>query len=318
MDSLRYWVARDARRRLPLRPRVRAGPRAARRRPARRLLRHHPAGPRALAGEAHRRALGPGRGRLPGRQLPRPLGGVERHVPRHRPRASGTATSGQVGRARLPPHRLAATSTSRAAAGRTRASTSSPPTTASRCTTWSATTTSTTRPTARTTATAHDDNLVLELRRRGADRRRRDPGAARAAEAELPRHAAALAGRADAPRRRRDRAHPGGNNNAYCQDNEMSWLDWQLDARAARAARVHAPAHRAPQAPSRPPAPPVLPGSPDPRLRGEGPRLVPARRQGDDATRSGTSSRAAWVCVWPAMPWPTSMPTAGRSSTTRC
>jgi glycogen operon protein len=25
----------------------------------------------------------------------------------------------------------------------------------------------------------------------------------------------------------------GGNNNAYCQDNEISWLDWQLDAEAA-------------------------------------------------------------------------------------
>ena len=21
-----------------------------------------------------------------------------------------------------------------------------------------------------------------------------------------------------------------GNNNAYCQDNEISWLDWELDA----------------------------------------------------------------------------------------
>ena len=31
----------------------------------------------------------------------------------------------------------------------------------------------------------------------------------------------------------------GGNNNAYCQDNEISWLDWNLDDRAARAARLH-------------------------------------------------------------------------------
>ncbi len=23
----------------------------------------------------------------------------------------------------------------------------------------------------------------------------------------------------------------GGNNNAYCQDNELSWLDWNLDER---------------------------------------------------------------------------------------
>ena len=44
---------------------------------------------------------------------------------------------------------------------------------------------------------------VLELRRRGADRRSRDPGAARAAEAQLPDHAAPVPGHADDPRRRR-------------------------------------------------------------------------------------------------------------------
>ena len=26
----------------------------------------------------------------------------------------------------------------------------------------------------------------------------------------------------------------GGNNNAYCQDNEISWLDWNLDERRRR------------------------------------------------------------------------------------
>ena len=26
----------------------------------------------------------------------------------------------------------------------------------------------------------------------------------------------------------------GGNNNAYCQDNEISWLDWELDGRGER------------------------------------------------------------------------------------
>ena len=25
----------------------------------------------------------------------------------------------------------------------------------------------------------------------------------------------------------------GGNNNAYCQDNEISWFDWELDDDAA-------------------------------------------------------------------------------------
>ena len=46
-----------------------------------RLLRHHPPGSGALAGQADRRAVGRRRGRLSGRQLPGPLDGVERQVP---------------------------------------------------------------------------------------------------------------------------------------------------------------------------------------------------------------------------------------------
>ena len=70
---------------------------------------------------------------------------------------------------------------------------------------------------------------LLEPRRRGPDRRPGDHRAASTAAAELPRHAAALAGRADAPRRRRGGRTQGGNNNAWCQDNEVSWFDWELD-----------------------------------------------------------------------------------------
>ena len=73
---------RVPRRRLPLRPRERAGARALRRRPAERVLRHDPPGPRALAGQADRRAVGRRPGRLPGRQLPRAVERVERHLPR--------------------------------------------------------------------------------------------------------------------------------------------------------------------------------------------------------------------------------------------
>ena len=32
-----------------------------------------------------------------------------------------------------------------------------------------------------------------------------------------------------------------GNNNAYCQDNELSWLDWDLDERARGILDVHPP-----------------------------------------------------------------------------
>ena len=77
---------RDARRRVPLRPRLDAGPPAPRGRPAVGVLRPHPAGPGRQPGEADRRAVGRRRGRLPGRQLPAAVVGVERPVPRHRPR----------------------------------------------------------------------------------------------------------------------------------------------------------------------------------------------------------------------------------------
>ena len=53
----------------------------------------------------------------------------------------------------------------------------------------------------------HRRQPQLELRRRGADRRSGGARAARAAAAQLPRDAAAVAGRADAARRRRVRAH---------------------------------------------------------------------------------------------------------------
>ena len=96
---------RDARRRLPLRPRLHPGPRAARRRPAVGLLRPRPPGPGRQPGEAHRRAVGRRRGRLPGRQLPGPVDRVERQVPRHRPRL--LARRGRHRRrVRQPDHRL--------------------------------------------------------------------------------------------------------------------------------------------------------------------------------------------------------------------
>ena len=118
-----------------------------------RLLRHHPPGPGPLPGQAHRRAVGRRRRRLPGRQLPRPLGRVERQVPRRRARLLEGRRRPRR-RVRLPPHRQPRSLPVRTASAPTPASTSSPRTTASPCTISSATTTSTTRPTARTTRTA--------------------------------------------------------------------------------------------------------------------------------------------------------------------
>ena len=57
-----------------------------------------------------------------------------------------------------------------------------------------------------------------------------------------------------------------GNNNAYCQDNELSWFDWDLDADARTlldfTRRLIRLRRRAPGVP--PPA--VLPGPAHPRL----------------------------------------------------
>ena len=83
---------RHARRRLPLRSRLDPGARRERREQVARLLRNHSPGPGHLAGEADRRAVGRRRRRLSGRQLSRPLGGVERQIPRHRCAVSGKAT----------------------------------------------------------------------------------------------------------------------------------------------------------------------------------------------------------------------------------
>ena len=45
-----------------------------------------------------------------------------------------------------------------------------------------------------------------------------------------------------------------GNNNAYCQDNELSWLDWELDDRARGPPRLRPPRRRDPPRPPRLPA----------------------------------------------------------------
>ncbi len=124
--------ARDARRRLPLRPGARARARALRGEPTGNVLRHHPAGPGALAGEAHRRAVGRRARRLPGGQLPGRAGPNG---------TASTATASDGSGEAIPASSRSspsgcparATCTRRAAGTPTPRSTSSPPTTASRC-----------------------------------------------------------------------------------------------------------------------------------------------------------------------------------------
>ena len=167
-------------------------------------------------------------------------------------------------RVRQPDHRLGRPLRAlRTPSGRP-ASTSSPPTTASRSTTWSPTTRSTTRPTARTTTTARATTGQLELRRRGADRRRRRSSQLRAQQRRnflatlMLRQGVPMLLHGDELGRTQ-----GGNNNGYCQDNELTWIDWDdVDEGAARSSPRLVTKLRA-RAPDLPP-PPVLPRPPGP------------------------------------------------------
>ena len=118
---------------------------------------------------------------------------------------------------------------------RWRASTSSPATTGSRSTTSSPTTASTTRPTAGAARDGADHNRswncgwegddgvpadVLELRRRQL----RNAWCLLAMSHGVP-----MAGMGDEFGRTQ-----GGNNNAYNQDNETSWVDWERAGRVRR------------------------------------------------------------------------------------
>ena len=159
------------------------------------VLRHHLPGPGALAGEVDRRAVGRRRGRLPGRQLPRVVDGVERPVPRHRARLLARRRAPSASSPPASPVRPI--STSATAVDRSRRSTSSPRTTASRSPISSPTTTSTTRRTSRTTPTAPKTTAAGTAASRA---RPTTPTCWRFAPpaAQLPHHVVPLAGRADA------------------------------------------------------------------------------------------------------------------------
>ena len=77
----------------------------------------------------------------------------------------------------------------------------------------------------------------------------------------------------------------GGNNNGWCQDNEISWFDWDLDEEQLAAAGVHAEADRA--APRAPPLAParLFHGRRRGRLGPAGRVVVPPGRAAHDATR---------------------------------
>ena len=97
---------------------------------------------------------------------------------------------------------------------------------------------------------------LVELRRRGRDRRSRDRGPARPPDAERPRDPAALAGHADAARGRRAAEHPGREQQRLLPGQRAGVARLGARRTRARAGRVHeaarAPAGRASGLPARP------------------------------------------------------------------
>ena len=268
MDSLRYWVTEMHVDGFRFDLAADAGPRVLRRRPAVGVLRHRPAGSGDLPGQADRRTVGRRPRRLPGRQLPSIVDGVERQVPRHRARLLARRT-GHPRRVRLPVHRL-----DRPLPGRRpppvrvdqlhhRARRLHParPGQLRRA--------STTRPTARTTATAPTTtgpgtaaSKARPTTRTSLELRARQSRNLLATLMLVP-------GRADDAARRRDRPHPAGQQQRLLPGQRTD-LDGLGDRRRGpRTARVH---QRADRVPPRPPGvpPPALLRTAGPSASGDG------------------------------------------------
>ncbi len=186
-------------------------------------------GPGAAAREADRRAVGRVDGRLPGRLVPAAVGGVERPVPRHDPRLLA-ATPAAIRDRRLPARRLVRPVRRRRPLAVRLGQLRHRARRLHACATWSPTT--------------HKHNEANgEHNRDGTDNNRSwNHGVEGETDDADDRRAAAPAGRqpdghavpvapaspmitAGDERGRTQR----GNNNAYCQDNEISWVDWRPD-----------------------------------------------------------------------------------------
>ena len=169
--------------------------------------------------------MGRRRRRLPGRQLPAAVDGVERQVPRHRPRLLARR-AGDARRVRLPAHRVGRPLRARRPpAGRVdqlrhrpRRLHAARPRLLQR---------EAQRGQRRGQQRRREPQPVVELRRRGADRRPGDQRPARRASSATssPRCCCRRACRCCSHGDELGRTQQG-NNNAYCQDNELSWIDW--------------------------------------------------------------------------------------------
>ena len=163
-------------------------------------------------------------------QLPGAVRRVERQVPRRpAPLLEGRREPGVRGR--LPAGGLGRPVPGRAPPARRPASTSSPPTTASRCTIWSATASKHNEANGERNQDGADDNQSWN---HGVEGETDDPAIIALRERQqrnllatllLSQGVPMLLGGDEIGRTQR------GNNNAYCQDNEISWFDWNLDDR---------------------------------------------------------------------------------------
>ncbi len=198
---------RDARRRLPVRPDVRAHPHRTGHRHVLQAADRDGPGPGAAAREADRRAVGRLHGRLPGRPDAAAVGGVERPVPRHDPRLLARPRQRHA-RRRHPARRLLGPLRRRRPVGvqlgqlrhRARRVHHARP--------------GLLRPQAqrgqrRGQPRRHRQQPVVEPRGRGRDRRQGDRRAAPAAGGEPDGDPLPLQRRPDADRRRRARPDPG-------------------------------------------------------------------------------------------------------------
>ena len=200
---------------------LRAGPRAARGANGCRLFRYHPAGPGALPSQAHRGTLGPGRGRLSGREFPAGLWSEWNGKYRDTCADYWRGADQSLGEfaSRLSPAAPIFTAPA-AVASLTRASISSPATTVSPCATWSRTGRSTIWAMANTIATETAPTVpgTVAPRRPASDpivnltraRQTRKFLASLFLSQGVP----MLLGGDEIGRTQ------AGNNNAYCQDNE--------------------------------------------------------------------------------------------------
>ena len=131
---------------------------------------------------------------------------------------------------------------------------------------------------------------VLELRRGGPDRRPGDQRAARPPAAQLPRDAHALAGRPDAPRRRRAVPHPARQQQRLVPGQRDLLVRVGHRRGGPAAPRLHEAAHRPAPGPSRVPPPPLPQRRRVGGVRAAGRLVVPHRRPSDDAARLGAAA----------------------------